>query len=192
MIWHYTPGCFLPAILRSGVLMPSSGGRLGELPAVWFSFRRDWDPGAGMGPLVASFLPDEELAARVLSAIETERIRRRDPVASPAERLQDPGYRAAVARAMRVRVSPNALGGLARIGVDPADAPLTWRAFVDLGGGAPEAVALQEAIDRANGCDPDEWRASLEPIPSSRWLRVERRSGRRTGERWEPATQQST
>lgn len=89
-------------------------------------------------------------------------------------------------REHQVRVSPADLGGLARIGVAPESVPLAWRDLLARGLLDPVYARAQEAVDRALGSNPADWRVSLQPVPSSKWLRVEWRSGVRPGERWEP------
>jgi hypothetical protein len=79
------------------------------------------------------------------------------------------------------------VGGVARIGVAPETAPYTFDDYVRIGGLHPRAVSMRLAEDRDRlGSNPDDWRVSLDPVPASKWLRVEWRSGVRPGERWEP------
>jgi hypothetical protein len=45
MIWHYTKGTRIDAILEDGFIRPTSIGiSKGERPIVWFSTRQDWEP----------------------------------------------------------------------------------------------------------------------------------------------------
>jgi hypothetical protein len=160
VLWHYTLGLHLPDILRSGVLRPGATVP-GEWPAVWFSFRRGWEPAAGTG-----LPPSEEETRRTLEVWATH------------------GLKAALES--RPKRSPAELGGLVRIGVRPRAAPFTWDAFVRLGGIPPSGAQARVTLDRALGSDPADWRVSLLPVPASEWIAIEGRAGVRAGESWEP------
>lgn len=154
-LWHYTTGENLRGILETGAILPtstpSSDGTRPEVPAVWFTYSDDWDPGVGGG---MQLTPDE--ATRAASAFlrgGVEAMRKTQP-----------------------RLTMSAVGGLARISVSPDVAPLTWREFVARGLFDPRVAREQEKLDRALGADHDEWRASLDPVPASKWLAVEVRS----------------
>jgi hypothetical protein len=64
-------------------------------------------------------------------------------------------------------------GGLARIGVAPATAPLDWKTFKrESGISAARAKALyEEAV--ASGSRPALWFATFDPVPRAEWLAVE-------------------
>lgn len=100
----------------------------------------------------------------------------------------DPAARLGVVTTRPRTVSWGQHGGMVRIGVAPETAPLTLADFVALGGVHPKAKYLNprwlESLP-AQGSDPDDWRVSLEPVPASKWLRIEWRSGIHSGERWE-------
>jgi hypothetical protein len=166
--WHYTSGVNLRAILRSGVLLPSAIGseRTGDLPAVWFSMRRDWDPAVGL-----AFEMPESLRAEAKAAVE-------EHLAGGRNVLE---WWAAVGPTLTL----DEIGGMARVGVAPEAAPYSWQDFVRLGGIEPPRAAAREWADRSAGSNPDDWRVSLVPVPSARWIAVEWRSGMRPGERWE-------
>lgn len=136
LVWHYTVGRHLPAILRSGVLRPTRSKLNDEWFAVWFSTLRDWDPAVGLAGLTVR--------------------------------------------------TPEEAGGLARIGVEPETAPVTWDGFVRMGGISRLGADLRVSVDVARGSDPRFWRLSLLPVPATKWRAVEWRSGVREGERWEP------
>lgn len=142
LVWHYTVGVHLPAILRSGVLRPTRSRFNDEWFAVWFSTLRDWDPAAGLAGLTAR--------------------------------------------------TPEEAGGIARIGVDPETAPVTWDGFVRMGGISPLGASMRVSVDVARGSDPKNWRVSLLPVPAAKWRAVEWRSGMREGERWEPVDVSAT
>jgi len=64
-------------------------------------------------------------------------------------------------------------GGLARIGVAAAVAPVDWKAFKKQSGISPDRARAiyEEAI--GIGARPAEWFATFEPVPRSQWLSVE-------------------
>jgi hypothetical protein len=68
MIWHYTIGLKLAAILEAGELRPSTAGvPAGERPAVWFSRNPYWERTANKAWVVAGrsyVLTREETEAR--------------------------------------------------------------------------------------------------------------------------------
>lgn len=163
LVWHYCRGAALRRILRARVLRPGTTVR-GELPGCWFSARQDWDPAVGAGSE-----PSAQELAPVLDALHAG------------------GVSAAVATLRKtVRRSPADFGGLARIGVAPEVARLTWADFVRMGAIPAEAAEAREAVDRELGSNPDDWRISLESVPAAKWIAVETRSGMTPGERWEP------
>lgn len=82
--------------------------------------------------------------------------------------------------------TPEEAGGLARIGVAPETAPVTWERFVSMGGISKVGANLRVFVDVERGSDPQLWRLSLLPVPAEKWRAVEWRSGMRKGERWEP------
>jgi hypothetical protein len=170
VIWHYTSGEALRAILASGVLRPGPANMRvpGEVPAVWFTKRGDWDPAVGLGKS-----PSEDEVRETVAAV-----------------LQH-GARAAVEHLRRTAGSSAAFwaenGGLARIGVDGSTAPFTWEDFVRAGFVPPRDAYMREMMDVAAGSDPGDWRASIVPVPAEKWLAIETRSGTRPGERWELA-----
>jgi hypothetical protein len=47
-------------------------------------------------------------------------------------------------------------------------------------------VADTEAEDRSDGVDHRQWRISIEPVPSSRWVAIEAKCGVTPGACWEP------
>lgn len=165
-LWHYTTGKHLRGILETGAILPNAtpglDGKRIEVPAVWFTYSDDWEPGTGAGTQAT---PDRvfRAAAGFLKDGE-EGLRRAMPHPSPRE-----------------------VGMLARIRVAPEVAPLTWRDFVNQGLFDPSTAPVQQAVDRALGADQDEWRASLEAVPASKWLAIEVRSGvKGRDNKWRP------
>ena len=66
--WHYTNKTMLFRMFSLGAIPPTDAGIvLGELPAVWFSIRQDWEPSAtpGLGPARIGVAP---IAAPILWA----------------------------------------------------------------------------------------------------------------------------
>jgi hypothetical protein len=61
-------------------------------------------------------------------------------------------------------------GGLVRIGIDPADAPLDWDALKRTSGMCPK---LARALERPGVCAHDWYYGTFDPIPQSRWLGVQ-------------------
>ena len=167
VLWHYTPGKRLDAILRSRVLRVSHLGsrETGEVPAVWFSLRQDWDPAVGGGT---------KPSGKERSAFK--------------DKIHDGGVAHAIRWANRAgpEVAARDLGGLARIGVPLDVAPHTWDDFVRLGGISRMHAWARHVIDRELGSNPEDWRLSFVDVPATKWISVERRSGTRRGERWEP------
>jgi len=132
-----------------------------ECPAAWFTLRRDWDPATA---LMADPSP-QQLAAGISA-------------------WREAGTAAVLAHLPPL--DPRECGGLARVGVAPETVPLRWDDFVRQDVIDPHLAWAREAMDRESGSNPDEWRVSLEPVPASKWLAIEVRSGTREGERWEP------
>lgn len=163
VVWHYCPGDTLRAIVRSGAIMPTAGKDAGraphDRPAVWFTLRRDWDPAVAMG----GFAPPSSDVERALRRGGVSEVMKLAPVVQPGE-----------------------VGGLGRIGVSPSVAPMTWPEFIRSGHIDPAFAKITETLDREAGSNPDDWRVSLDPVPASKWIAVEVRSGERKGERWEP------
>lgn len=168
IVWHYTLGRNLAAILRARELRPGPSRR-GECPAVWFSARRDWEPAVGAVDVdPPPFAPEDEPAA--LAAYLAGGV---------------PGL-LAWELAARPRPTIADLGGLARVGVAPDTAPLSWADYVAAGGIAPSEARACLEVDRGMGSNPEDWRLSLVPVPAARWVKVQVRSGMIAGERWEP------
>jgi hypothetical protein len=130
---------------------------------VWFTYRKDWDPAVGGGLTVTREWFEHAAAAVLRHGNVVEGLKAAQP-----------------------RFKPSDVGGLARIGVAPEDAPITWREWAARGYVDPRDAQRQEAFDRELGSNPDDWRVSLAPVPASKWIAVEVRSGMRHGERWEP------
>lgn len=64
-------------------------------------------------------------------------------------------------------------GGLVRIAVAPETAPHDWTAYRRLSGIPPHHADGLEAVARADGADPADWRASFLSVPRAKWLAVE-------------------
>jgi hypothetical protein len=162
MIWHYTEGKTLPAILKSGVLKPQTVSD--PLPAVWFSLRKDWDPAVGMGQQAPKKVR-LEAAAKFHGGGMKAVMEHLDKAAGP--------------------YTAEDMGGLARIGVAPETAPFTFADYAKRAGMTPHDIWARTAIDKEAGSNPSDWRVSFDPVPASKWLVIQTRSGTRRGERWE-------
>jgi hypothetical protein len=64
-------------------------------------------------------------------------------------------------------------GGLARIGVAPATAPLDWKGYKEHSGIPPKAAntIYNEAV--SVGARPGQWSATFDSVPREKWLAVE-------------------
>ncbi|MEJ7810419.1 MAG: hypothetical protein WKG32_08400 [Gemmatimonadaceae bacterium] len=163
--WHYTNTMHLPFILESGVLRRRTAPELPEseqgdgpsylasAPVIWFSTRQFWEPsavkilaprdGGGAGPPVPT-----------TQAYLVERFRRGDITAAMEMTRRD-------------------FGGLARVGVAPEVAPLSWEDYARRCGRSREDVRAVRRGARRCGEDPDFWYVSLEPVPRGAWASVE-------------------
>lgn len=168
ILWHYTTGRSLGAILRDRELRPFGDPR-GERPAVWFTEREQWDPGASIGIYRTPSLLEAQARGDAIRRSRGEEAAR--------------SFLLGVAQTM-VR---DVFGGLmARIGVDPQAAPHTWDDWKRITCMSPEAARQIEEQDRAKGAGNRQWRISLEPVPASRWVALEVRRGLSRSESWEP------
>lgn len=168
IVWHYTSGRNLEKILRAGELLPA-GKHRGEKPAVWFTARQDWDPATA---LAVDADPDLQRIS-----VEGARIRQQHGEAAQYAYLYS----------MAERIAPEVVGYLARIGVAPETAPYTWDDIKRMRGVRPSVIRQVESDDRARGSNPADWRISFEPVPASKWIAVEVRSGRKgTDNEWRP------
>jgi hypothetical protein len=165
IVWHYTTGNALPAIVRSGKLRPST--RPGEPRIVWCSTRQDFEPAVckfmerrtGLADAIRLILPPQttEDVARLWRIVAAY-----GHVETPAE-MEKRGR------------------GLYRVGVAPETAPYDWPAIVRLSGISEFEAYCVDLTDymRANGTDRADWRGSFEPIPADLWLAVEKWDGHR-------------
>jgi len=64
-------------------------------------------------------------------------------------------------------------GGLARVGVKPEMAPHTWEDFKRTSGIPRRVATALEEVAAQEGANPEEWRASFEPVPKEQWVAVE-------------------
>lgn len=168
VLWHYTTGRNLRSIVRDGWIVPT-GELRGEKPAVWFTACDEWEPGASMGTDAIPGIAEIRATA--------ERIR--------LEHGEDAARTFLLGFAQEI--APAFVGFLARIGVAHETAPFTWDDFKRMSGAPDRAYREVEAYDNSIGADNREWRVSFDPVPASKWLAVEVRSGRTHDERWEPA-----
>ena len=64
-------------------------------------------------------------------------------------------------------------GGFARIEVDPVAAPYAWADYMRMSGDSATTIRRLLLTARRIGADPQLWRVSFAPIPSSMWLAIE-------------------
>jgi hypothetical protein len=64
-------------------------------------------------------------------------------------------------------------GGLARIGVRPADAPHDWKAYKSLSGISADKARQMYEAGIAAGAKTSEWFATFDPVPAAKWVAVE-------------------
>ena len=64
-------------------------------------------------------------------------------------------------------------GGLFRFGVELTDDLLPWKKFRPVSGISAEATRELARTGREMGANPNQWCASMKPIPQERWVAVE-------------------
>lgn len=156
ILWHYTKGLRFPEILESGQIVPS--------PPI---------PDDMAQELMRS---NPEALTRVMREApivwfslnqhweETTAVLRIDTATGKMERLS-------------MEESAEAVCGLYRIGVVVSDTLYQWKELKKLAR-MPSGMAagLYESA-REQGANPNEWYGSLEPVPMSKWVAVQRFDG---------------
>jgi hypothetical protein len=155
--WHYTNGTGIFGALMDGNVSPRSSSlsllfRDRLRPIVWFSRRPTWEPAA----------------TRSL-----RKYGRDDKFMESLGKIQDGGV--TLARAERDAL---AFAGLYRIGVNIVGSALhKWPEFGKYAGMTERVAGWHERAGLEVGSDPADWAASLYPVPTVLWNRLEWWSG---------------
>ena len=75
-------------------------------------------------------------------------------------------------------------GGLIRFGFEPAEDLLPWVEFRRVSGMPAELARSMVKTGKKFGADPNEWYASLKPLPHDRWAAVEAWDGQQWVHVW--------
>jgi hypothetical protein len=161
IIWHYTNGATIEAILASGIIDVSSAGiGKGERPAAWFSTNPHWDASANKGNI---FWENDELD------------KLKDTAGAPPggmKQVQLPTDKMKVVEWKPEMMEGPPFNGRYRVGVSADAAEHTWGSFKKWSGIDPEVARhIETTVGMGN---PTEWRASYQPVGRKFWRRVER------------------
>jgi hypothetical protein len=149
LVWHYTNGGAIDAIIESGIVdLARAGIGAHERPAAWFSTNPAWEASANRGNV---FLKKRDYQPGAVS-VKTEDIE---------EKPFDPDK---MDREM----------GRFRIGVLAEAARHGWESFKKLSGIDKDvAMALERMAAEGKG-NPVEWRVSFHPVERLQWRTVEK------------------
>jgi hypothetical protein len=190
IVWHYTVGDLLPAILIDSEIVPAIGLRLdlrrgieqGELrlDMTWEQIRRivatRWRERAGRG------VPDYVMASEQRPVVWFSSRDTWEPTAASNGTFGPDGS----PRIMSIEEMVGSRDGLVRIGVDRSNVALhAWDEYRKVGRvNARVARALVHTAVRV-GSNPGDWFVHYGPVPRAAWLRIERS---KDGRSWSEAT----
>lgn len=150
LVWHYTNGRMIDAILESGVIkLATAGLQPPERPAAWFSTNPLWDASANRGNI---YLKKKDYQPGLVNV----NVKDFEEVPFDPDEMD------------------KLFNGRFRIGVIAEAAPHGWESFKKMSGMPKITQQSFERMGTEGKGNPIEWRASFQPVERKQWRTVEK------------------